>query len=98
MPTHTFTKTFAIYGAWAETFPWDCVNPAHDHGPMVNDPCAEPQCDERLLADEVCYAVTQIDGYEGPPPRNPGGKVRRRESWVCWRHVHPDDGPRRVPR
>lgn len=98
--TRTYTKTFAIYGAWAETTPWDCVmrggecaNATHDHSPMVGDPCGEPQCNELLVADEVCYAVTQLDSIIGPPPQNPAGPVRRREQWVCWRHVRPDDGP-----
>lgn len=99
----TYTKTYALYGAWASTLPWDCLardtgcaHTSHDHSPMVSDPCAEPQCDELLVANEECYAVTELEGYVGPPPQDPNGRVRRRERWVCWRHVRPDNGPIRV--
>lgn len=40
-------------------------------------------CDEHVPAGEVYYYVTQLDrGGDG------------REQPVCWRHVHPDEGPR----
>jgi hypothetical protein len=91
--TRTHTKTFVLYDAWAQTFPWDClirdtgcVSPDHRHSPMTGDTCAEPQCDEPLRSGEVCYAVTEL-------PREHG---QRSEPWVCWRHIHPDDGPVRV--
>lgn len=93
--THTYVKTFALYDAWAQTVPWDCLirqtsccSAAHNHSPMADDICAEPQCDEPLRLDEACYAVTQLS-------RKPG---ERHEPWVCWRHVHPDDGPVKVAR
>jgi hypothetical protein len=101
--TRTYTKTFAIYGAWASTLPWNClaretgcISATHDHSPMVNDPCAEPQCDELLAENEECYAVTELPSIEAPPLQNPAGRVRRREQWACWRHVRPDDGPVRA--
>lgn len=99
--------TPSILDAWASTFPWDCLVPGttsnccsadHDHDPMVNDPCAVPGCGQLLLADEVCYAVTQYKRVTGPPPQNPAGRVRVRERWICWRHISPDKGPQRVPR
>lgn len=89
--THTYTKTYALMDPWAETIPWECLvretnccaGPAHDHSPMVNDPCAVEDCGEPLLIGQTCYAVTQV-----------GRDERNREQWVCWRHVHPDNGPR----
>jgi hypothetical protein len=88
----TYTKTFELFDAWAETIPWDClirdtgcVSSTHDHSPMVNQPCAIDRCAEPLLRGETCYAVTQLE-------RLPNGH----EPWVCWRHVRPDDGPIRV--
>lgn len=102
MITRTHTKTYALLDAWASTIPWDCLvredtkccaGPAHDHDPMVNDPCAVEGCDKLLLAGEECYAVTQFKRVTGPPPQNPAGRVRSREQWVCWRHVRPDAGP-----
>lgn len=87
--TRTYTKTYALMDPWAETTPWDClvretgcISATHDHNPMVDQPCAAPQCDELLKIGETCYAVTQLD-------RDENG----REQWVCWRHVRPDDGP-----
>jgi len=89
--THTYVKTFAIYNAWAQTFPWECrvrdtgcCSPTHDHSPMVGDICAEPQCSEPLKAGEVCYAVTELK------------RRHDREQWVCWRHVHPDREPVKI--
>jgi hypothetical protein len=90
--THTYTRTYALLNAWAETTPWDClirktgcVSGTHDHAPLVNQPCAIADCGEPLLDGETCYAVTNLD-------RLPNGH----EPWVCWRHVRPDDGPIRV--
>jgi hypothetical protein len=83
--THTYTKTYALMGAWAETFPWDCLvretgccSPTHAHKPMVDQPCAVEDCQEPLREREVCYLVVEVEGH------------------VCWRHVHPDEGPRRL--
>lgn len=83
MPTHTFTRTRTKCHAWAETLPWDClirptpcISSSHNHTPMVNDPCAHPDCAELLVENEVCYAVVEV-------PRSAEG----REVWVCWRHV-----------
>lgn len=90
--THTYTKTYELLNAWAETTPWDCrirdtgcVSETHDHAPMANQPCAIDSCGEPLLANETCYAVTNLE-------RLPNGH----EPWVCWRHVRPDDGPIRA--
>lgn len=88
--TRTHTKTYALMDAWASTIPWNCLvratgcvaGPAHNHSPMVNDPCAVDDCREPLRDGETCYAVTQLG-------RRPDGS----EQWVCWRHVRPDDGP-----
>jgi hypothetical protein len=87
--THTYTKTFELLDAWAETTPWDCrlrdtgcISSTHDHAPMANQPCAIPACREALVAGEVCYAVTSLE-------RLPNGH----EPWVCWRHVRPNGGP-----
>jgi hypothetical protein len=82
--TRTHTKTYALLSAWASTFPWDCLvnvptrccSKTHDHGALVGDICAAPQCDEPLRIDEECYLVTE-----------PGI-----DTAVCWRHVRPDDG------
>ena len=89
---HTYTKTYALMDPWAQTFPWDClirettcVSTTHDHSPMVGDPCAVEGCGEPLRDREACYAVTQLK-QEGPG-----------EPWVCWRHVHPDEGPKLYP-
>lgn len=96
--THTYTKTKCH--AWAETLPWTCLvrptrccSPTHGHTPMVNDPCAHPDCDELLVENEVCYAVIESGGWMGESGR---------ELWVCWRHVvdeHEDllTGPIVVP-
>jgi hypothetical protein len=88
----THTRTYALLDPWAQTFPWDClirptncVSPTHDHSPMVDDPCAVEDCQEPLKDREVCYAVTQL----------PRGHAKH-ERWVCWRHVHPDEGPKVV--
>lgn len=82
MLTRTHTKTYALLDAWALSTPWDCrirettcCSKTHDHTPMVDDPCAVKNCQKPLLDGEVCYMVTQIEGY------------------VCWRHVHPNEGP-----
>lgn len=90
--THTYTKTYELLDAWAETTPWDClvrdtgcVSETHDHAPMANQACAVADCGEPLLAGETCYAVTTLE-------RLPNGH----EPWVCWRHVRPDDGPIRA--
>jgi hypothetical protein len=89
--TRTYTKTFAIYGAWASTVPLDrrdCVAPCNKPHVHNWDVCAEPQCDEQFLPDEVCYSVTELRA----PADHPG------ELWVCWRHVQPDEGPIRITR
>jgi hypothetical protein len=85
--THTYTKTYALLDAWAQSFPWDCLirettccSATHNHTPMVGEPCAVENCGEPIRDRESCYRVTQQDGY------------------VCWRHVHPDEGPKLYPR
>lgn len=84
--THTYTKTYALMNAWAQSFPWDCliretscVSATHGHAVMVDQPCAVEDCRKPLRDREVCYRVVEVDGY------------------VCWRHVRPDDGPLLVP-
>jgi hypothetical protein len=84
--TRTYTKTYALLDAWAQSFPWDCrarstscASKTHDHSPMVGDVCAVESCDEPIRERESCYMVVQVEG------------------WVCWRHVHPDDGPKLYP-
>lgn len=89
--THTYTKTYALMDAWASTTPRNRRNCA-DPCPAVHvhawDVCAVPQCDKRLLPDEECYSVLQVQ----TTPDEAG------EKWVCWRHVRPDDGPIRITR
>jgi hypothetical protein len=81
----THTRTYNTLDPWAQTTPHD--HPAvgcravHVH---AGDPCAVPDCGEPIPAGEVCYAVVEL-------PR-----VGRGERWVCWRHVHPDQGPLRT--
>ena len=87
MLTRTYTKTYAIMGAWASTIPHgrrDCPNPCPAVHVHAGDECAVPDCDETLLPREECYAVTELS-KDGPG-----------EHWVCWRHVRPDDGPIRI--
>jgi hypothetical protein len=91
-PRVTHTKTYALMDPWAQTIPWDCLirdtnccHPTHDHDTMANDLCAATGCGHLLLADEVCYYVTEL-------PHDHTG----REQAVCWRHIRPDDGPLRV--
>ncbi len=86
--TRTHTKTFAIYNAWAETTPHKRDEPGFGKAAREGDPCCEPQCGELLRADEVVYAVVELDREDA----NPG----RGEPWVCWRHVRPDEGPLKV--
>ena len=40
---------------------------------------------ERLLANESCYSVTELER-----------DAKGREPWVCWRHIQPDSGPTRI--
>jgi hypothetical protein len=105
MINRTHTKTYAQLDSWAQSFPWDClvretncVSATHDHSPMVGDPCAVPECREPIRERESCYLVTQYGRVTGPPPQNPQGPVREREQYVCWRHVHPDEGPKLYPK
>jgi hypothetical protein len=84
--TYTYTKTYALMSAWAQSFPWDClvrsttcVSATHAHDPLVGQSCAAADCGLPLGERESCYLVTEQDGF------------------VCWRHVHPDDGPRLYP-
>ena len=87
--TSTHVTTYTLMNPWASTIPWDCLvvpdtkccHPTHKHDPMVGDLCAAG-CGHELRRGEECYAVTEIS-------RRPDG----RESWVCWRHVRPDEGP-----
>jgi hypothetical protein len=78
---------------WAQTFPWDClirptscISPTHDHNPMVGDLCAVEGCGEPLRDRESCYAVIELKRGDA-----------KHERWVCWRHVHPDEGPKLYP-
>lgn len=80
MIVRTYTKTFALFDAWAESTPLE--NDAPGGGPRIGDPCAGPGCDDHLRRDEVYYYVTQLE-------RDAQG----REQPVCWRHVRPDKGP-----
>jgi hypothetical protein len=80
--TRTHTKTYALMDAWASTLPWTCDTAGHTHSPMADQPCAIKDCHEPLKANEQCYYVTQLDRDE-----------QGNEQAVCWRHVHPDDGP-----
>jgi len=81
----THTRTYTLLNAWAETTPHACPPNCDKPHAHVGDPCDAAQCDEALVADEVCYSVTELD-------RNEAG----REPWVCWRHIRPDDGPIRT--
>ncbi len=81
--TRTHTKTYTLLDAWASTLPWICDTPGHSHSPITGQPCAVEECGQPLRAGEQCYYVTQLDRDE-----------QGNEQAVCWRHVHPDDGPR----
>lgn len=83
--THTFTRTYALMDAWAETTPHACAPGCTKPHAHVGDWCDAPQCDEQLVAHEACYSPVELD-------RAASG----REPWVCWRHIRPDDGPIRV--
>lgn len=48
---------------WAQTAPWDCIEAGHDHTPRVGDECVITQCRSPLLAGEVAYRVTEVEGY-----------------------------------
>lgn len=85
MPTCTYTRTYALMGAWAETTPVARDHKSTYQGAREGDPCCAPQCEELLRAGETVYAVTEL----GREDANPG----RGEPWVCWRHVRPDEGP-----
>lgn len=86
--TVVHTKTYALLDDWAQSFAWDCLiretncaSTTHNHAPMVGDLCAVPDCDEPIRERESCYMVTDPDI----------------DGWVCWRHIHPDDGPKLYP-
>ena len=82
MITRTYTRTYALMDAWAETTPHVCPPGCSKRHCHPGDPCAAPGCDKTLVAGETCYAVVELE-------RDEAG----REPWVCWRHVRPDDGP-----
>ena len=81
----THTKTYALLDAWAETTPHACEPGCSKPHAHVGDPCDAPQCNERLNAEESCYAVTELER-----------DAKGREPWVCWRHIQPDTGPTRT--
>lgn len=80
MATHT--RTYVVLDPWAQTIPHACAAGCDKPHVHPGDPCDAPQCNEPLKANEVCYAVTQLNR-----------DVNGRERWVCWRHVRPDQGP-----
>jgi hypothetical protein len=84
----TYTKTYTIMDAWAQTVPHAKDDPRFPQAAREGDPCCAPQCDEVLRADEVAYAPVHLDRAMA----NPG----RGEPWVCWRHIRPDQGPIRI--
>jgi len=87
--TRTHTKTYTLMGPWAETTPHRRNAANFERAAREGDPCCAPQCDELLRADEVVYAVVELEREDA----NPG----RGEPWVCWRHVRPHEGPVKVP-
>lgn len=69
-----------ILGAWAQSFPWDCLvrptrcaSATHAHDPMVDQPCAVPDCGEPIRDREPCYQVTELEGWVCFRHVDPGG-------------------------
>jgi hypothetical protein len=84
--THTYVKTYALMDAWAQSFPWDClIRPTN---------CCSPTHDHAVMVDDIC-AAPQCD--EPLKDREACYRVVQVEGYVCWRHVHPDDGPLLYP-
>lgn len=90
MITRTHTKTYTLYDAWAQTIPHERTDTRSPAAAHEGDPCCAPQCSETLRADEVVYSPTQLTRDDAAPGRG--------EPWVCWRHIHPNEGPNRIPR
>lgn len=86
--TCTHTKTYALMHPWAETDALPRNYPGHRRHPREGDWCSASKCDERLVAGEIVYSPIELDRDDAQPGRT--------EPWVCWRHVYPDDGPRKV--
>lgn len=82
----THTKTYALMNAWASSFPWDCL--IRDTG------CVSPTHKHNPMVDQPC-AVESC----GKPikERETCYRVTEVEGYVCWRHVHPDEGPKLYP-
>lgn len=85
MLTHTRTRTYTLMHAWAETTVSTGDTPGVPHAAREDDPCCAPRCDELLVAGETAYSPIEL-GREH-------AALGRREPWVCWRHIRPDDGP-----
>ncbi|MEV7011562.1 hypothetical protein [Streptosporangium sp. NPDC051022] len=88
MLTRTYTKTYTLMHAWAETVVHTKNTIGVSKAVREDAPCCAPECDELLVAGEVAYSPVELERTHA----NPG----RGEPWVCWRHIRPDDGPLRV--
>lgn len=84
--TRTHTKTYALMDAWAQSFPWDCL--------IRETNCASDTHDHDVMVDQPCAVP---DCGEPIRDRESCYRVVQMEGYVCWRHVHPDDGPRLYP-
>ncbi|AYF29323.1 hypothetical protein CSH63_17995 [Micromonospora tulbaghiae] len=86
MLTHTRTKTYTLLSAWAQSFPWDCL--------IRDTTCASATHAHDPMVNQPCA----VDGCDEPiRDREACYLVTEQEGWVCWRHVHPDDGPKHYP-
>lgn len=86
--THTYTKTYALLHAWAQTDALPRDYPGHREHAREGDLCCAEQCGELLVAGDVVYAPIELDRSDAQPGRG--------EPWVCWRHIRPDAGPLRA--
>lgn len=80
--TRTHTKTYALMNAWAQSFPWDCL--------IRPTGCVSPTHQHTPMVDDPCA----VDDCRKPlRDREACYRVTEQGGYVCWRHVHPDDGP-----
>ncbi len=84
--THTHTKTYALMSPWAQSFPWDCL--IRDTG------CVSATHAHAVMVDQPCAVE---DCRKPIRDRESCYRVVEVEGYVCWRHVHPDEGPKPYP-
>ncbi|WP_047892556.1 hypothetical protein [Micromonospora sp. RV43] len=84
--TRTHTKTYALMSAWAQSFPWDCL--------IRDTDCSSATHDHHPMVDQPCA----VENCREPiRDRESCYMVTEQKGWVCWRHVHPDEGPKPYP-